>query len=187
MKALIIIGPILFGCVIGWLAVYFIRLYKEHNSTNFTKTCYAFLGGLGVSCLSRFMSAEDMVYSVTSYLTGIGIGAFAHLVYQYFVARSLAPRFVSPRSRYMLLSTCNLTAEQATANIALNYKLEKLYNAYLLLKKGKINEEEFKTFISKCGISKQEYDSLDVYDISNVLDSELSAFIIAKGYDEYFV
>lgn len=45
MLRIILVSLFLLGAVIGWLVVYFVRKYKEHNPKALRDTIALFLGG----------------------------------------------------------------------------------------------------------------------------------------------
>lgn len=97
--------------MIGWLSVYFIRKYKNHDTAVLWKTAGVFLGGVGLDSIGFVLGTEYGVYCILYYLLGCSIGFFAHWLYQFIIS------IVSGEGRkslidYSLLSSCNLTEEE---------------------------------------------------------------------------
>ena len=55
MLQIIFISVFLFGAVIGWLVVYFVRKYKDYNSKVLRDTIMLFLGG---GCMEILLSLD---------------------------------------------------------------------------------------------------------------------------------
>ena len=111
MKKILILSPILFGVMIGWLSVYFIRKYKAHDANILWKTAGVFLIGVGIDSLSFILGSETGALCILYYMLGCAVGFFLHWIYQFFVS------FITRKSGlsiadYFLLSSCNLSEEE---------------------------------------------------------------------------
>ena len=53
MLRMISVSLFLFGATVGWLIVYFVRKYKEHNPKGLRETIVLFLGG---GCMELLLS-----------------------------------------------------------------------------------------------------------------------------------
>lgn len=56
MLRMISVSLFLFGATVGWLIVYFVRKYKEHNPKGLRETIVLFLGG---GCMELLLSLID--------------------------------------------------------------------------------------------------------------------------------
>ncbi len=111
MEKILILSPILFGVMIGWLSVYFIRKYKAHDANILWKTAGVFLIGVGIDSLSFILGSETGALCILYYMLGCAVGFFLHWIYQFFVS------FITRKSGlsiadYLLLSSCNLSEEE---------------------------------------------------------------------------
>lgn len=111
MDKIIIWAPLMFGAMIGWLSVYFIRKYKKYDTTVLWKTAGMFLAGVGLDSLGFIISSEYGVCCILYYMLGCAIGFFAHWLFQFIIS------IISGNGRkslqdYDLLSSCNLTEEE---------------------------------------------------------------------------
>ena len=111
MEKILILSPILFGMMIGWLSVYFIRKYKAHDANILWKTAGVFLIGVGIDSLSFILGSETGALCILYYMLGCAVGFFLHWIYQFFVS------FITRKSGlsiadYLLLSSCNLSEEE---------------------------------------------------------------------------
>lgn len=111
MERIIIWAPLMFGAMIGWLSVYFIRKYKKYDTTVLWKTAGMFLTGVGLDSLGFVISSEYGVSCILCYMLGCAIGFFAHWLFQFIIS------IISGNGRkslqdYDLLSSCNLTEEE---------------------------------------------------------------------------
>ena len=82
MLRMISVSLFLFGATVGWLIVYFVRKYKEHNPKGLRETIVLFLGG---GCMELFLSLIDKqvaLYAFAAYLIGLFIAFFLHWIYQ---------------------------------------------------------------------------------------------------------
>lgn len=111
METVLIWSPVLFGVMIGWLSVYFIRKYKTHDANILWKTAGVFLIGVGIDSLSFILGSEIGALCILYYMLGCAVGFFMHWIYQFFVS------IISRKSGlaiedYLLLSSCNLSEEE---------------------------------------------------------------------------
>ena len=80
-----VLAPYLFGALVGFIAFYFIRKYKDFSPTSLKKT-------LGVLALSFILSIPIFIafidaYFVYRYLIGVALGVFFYLVYLIVIKR----------------------------------------------------------------------------------------------------
>lgn len=181
------LSPNIFGIVIGWIAVYFMRSYKEYNADNLTKTVAVFIGGVGLCSLPFFTGTIVGNISVLYYILGCALGCIFHFIYQFIISLCFKNKFCRVYDEYTLLSSCNIS-EDEMSNIRNNgvnaTRLEKSYN---LLNKGIINEDDFIMYIKECPITKTEYDKISQTDTDYILLSDDAiAYITAKGLRKYF-
>ena len=111
MEKIVIWAPLMFGAMIGWLSVYFIRKYKKYNTNVLWKTAGMFLAGVGLDSLGFIISSEYGVCCILCYMLGCAIGFFAHWFFQFIIS------IISGNGRkslqdYDLLSSCNLMEEE---------------------------------------------------------------------------
>lgn len=111
MEKIIIWAPLMFGAMIGWLSVYFIRKYKKYDTTVLWKTAGMFLAGVGLDSLGFVISSEYGVSCILCYMLGCAIGFFAHWFFQ-FVISIISSKGRKSLQDYDLLSSCNLTDEE---------------------------------------------------------------------------
>lgn len=111
MDKIIIWAPLMFGAMIGWLSVYFIRKYKKYDTTVLWKTAGMFLAGVGLDSLGFLISSEYGVSCILCYMLGCAIGFFAHWFFQ-FVISIISRKGRKSLQDYDLLSSCNLTDEE---------------------------------------------------------------------------
>lgn len=78
MLHLIFIAMFLFGSVIGWLVVYFVRKYKEYNPKVLKDTALLFLGGVCLDSLFAFMDKTIWITAVMSYIIGFASAFFIY-------------------------------------------------------------------------------------------------------------
>ena len=123
MVFLVFIAMLLFGSVIGWLVVYFVRKYKEHGPKVLWDTALLFLGGVGLDSLLFFMDKRLSLVALMAYIIGVAVSFFAHWIYQFMVAKSMAPKFMDARSKYDLFAGCNLSEDYKDRTL-LEYNLE---------------------------------------------------------------
>ena len=94
MLQIIFISVFLFGAVIGWLVVYFVRKYKDYNSKVLRDTIMLFLGGGCMEILLSLIDKQTALYAFAAYLIGISTAFFLHWIYQFIVAKITAPNFM---------------------------------------------------------------------------------------------
>lgn len=111
MEKILIWSPLLFGVMIGWLSVYFIRKYKAHDANILWKTAGVFLTGAGIDSLSFVLGLEIGALCILYYMLGCAIGFFAHWIYQFVISIIARKNGVSIKD-YLLLSSCNLSEEE---------------------------------------------------------------------------
>lgn len=111
METVLIWSPVLFGVMIGWLSVYFIRKYKTHDANILWKTAGVFLIGVGIDSLSFILGSEIGAMCILYYMLGCAVGFFVHWIYQFFVSFISRKNDLSIKD-YLLLSSCNLSEEE---------------------------------------------------------------------------
>lgn len=111
METVLIWSPVLFGVMIGWLSVYFIRKYKTHDANILWKTAGVFLIGVGIDSLSFILGSEIGAMCILYYMLGCAVGFFVHWIYQFFVSFISRKNGLSIKD-YLLLSSCNLSEEE---------------------------------------------------------------------------
>lgn len=109
MLRLVFVSLFLLGAVIGWLVVYFVRKYKDHNPKGLRETIVLFLGGGCLDLLLSLIDKQVAIDAFTAYIIGFATAFFLHWIYQFIVAKITAPKFMDPRSKYELFSGCNLS------------------------------------------------------------------------------
>lgn len=125
METVLIWSPVLFGVMIGWLSVYFIRKYKTHDANILWKTAGVFLIGVGIDSLSFILGSEIGAMCILYYMLGCAVGFFVHWIYQFFVSFISRKNGLSIKD-YLLLSSCNLSEEE---EIKLMEEMEKSNDA----------------------------------------------------------
>lgn len=125
METVLIWSPVLFGVMIGWLSVYFIRKYKTHDANILWKTAGVFLIGVGIDSLSFILGSEIGAMCILYYMLGCAVGFFVHWIYQFFVSFISRKNDLSIKD-YLLLSSCNLSEEE---EIKLMEEMEKSNDA----------------------------------------------------------
>lgn len=182
MQTLAIIASVLFGIAIGWLIVYFVRKYNEYTAANLAKTASVFLSGAACCSVTRFASVKLWLVSFMSYLIGVSLGFFIHWLYQWYIAKKAAPKFISPRSRYSLLAGCNLSEEYKDRTL-IEYKLECINTGYRQLSRGLISEKEFFEMLKKSGLTSDIFHQFAQGKLMDVfLAPELTSYLMAKGW-----
>lgn len=182
MLYLVFIAMFLFGSVIGWLVVYFVRKYKEYTPKVLRDTALLFLGGVCLESLLGLMYKNLFIVALMAYIIGVAVGFFIHWIYQLIIAKITAPKFMDPRSKYNLFLGCSLPDESKNKTSHTAYMLECINKGYGQLCHGLIFEEEFKNLIRNTGLSKEMFEDLtggywgDMY-----LFPDLTAYIKAKG------
>lgn len=189
MLHLIFIAMFLFGSVIGWIVVYFVRKYKEYNPKVLKDTALLFLGGVCLDSLFAFMDKTIWITAVMSYIIGFASAFFIHWIYQLIVAKMMAPKFLDARSKYNLFSGCNLPSEENNRNSQVVYLLECIGKGYEQLRRGLITEDEFKGLVKNSGLTNEVFKELtggfwgDMF-----ISPDLAAYIQAKNlFDEKIV
>lgn len=182
MFRIIFISVFLFGAVIGWLVVYFVRKYKNYNPKVLRDTIVLFLGGGCMDLLLSLIDKQISLYAFAAYLTGFGSGFFLHWIYQFIVAKITAPDFLDPRSKYYLLSGCNLSEKEKDAMSMIGYQLEIVNQGFLQLCKKLITEDEFIVLVKKSGLTRQTFGSLTSSPMGDMfLSPALTAYMRAKN------
>ena len=182
MSTLVSTAFILFGTVIGWLVVYFIRKYKEYNPKVLRNTSFMFLGGVCIEFPLALLDGNLCIIAILAYIIGVSIGFFIHWIYQWLVVKFTAPRFMDPISRYELFSGCNIPEESKKELSKTAYQLECISKGFEQLRKGLITENEFKKLIADAGLT---YDMIDELTDSIwgklYFSPDIAAYIKAKG------
>lgn len=182
MLRIILISVFLLGAVIGWLVVYFVRKYKDHNPKGLRETIVLFLGG---GCLDLLLSPIDKqiaLYAFSAYILGFAIAFFLHWIYQFIVAKITAPKFMDPRSKYELFSGCSLSDTEKDARSMVCYQLEIVNQGFQQLCEKLITEDEFITLVKKSGLTRQAFEDLTSHPMGDMfLSPALTAYIRAKN------
>ena len=182
MLRIILISVFLLGAVIGWLVVYFVRKYKDHNPKGLRETIVLFLGG---GCLDLLLSPIDKqiaLYAFSAYILGFAIAFFLHWIYQFIVAKITAPKFMDPRSKYELFSGCSLSDTEKDARSMVCYQLEIVNQGFQQLCEKLITEDEFMALVKKSGLTRQTFDELTSHPMGDMfLSPALAAYIRAKN------
>lgn len=182
MLRIISVSLFLFGATVGWLIVYFVRKYKEHNPKGLRETIVLFLGG---GCMELLLSPIDKqvaLYAFIAYIIGFATAFFLHWIYQFIVAKITAPQFMDPRSKYELFSGCSLSDTEKDARAMVGYQLEIVNQGFLQLSKKLITEDEFIVLVKKSGLTRQTFEDLTTNLIGDMfLSPALTAYIRAKN------
>ena len=93
MLRLVFVSLFLLGAVIGWLVVYFVRKYKDHNPKGLRETIVLFLGGGCLDLLLSLIDKQVAIYAFTAYIIGFATAFFLHWIYQLIVAKITAQTF----------------------------------------------------------------------------------------------
>ena len=182
MLQIIFISVFLFGAVIGWLVVYFVRKYKDYNSKVFRDTIMLFLGGGCMEILLSLIDKQTALCAFAAYLFGLSTAFFLHWIYQFIVAKITAPKFMDPRSKYELFSGCSLSDTEKNARTMVGYQLEIVNQGFLQLSKKLITEDEFIVLVKKSGLTRQTFEDLTTNLIGDMfLSPALTAYIRAKN------
>ena len=182
MLRMISVSLFLFGATVGWLIVYFVRKYKEHNPKGLRETIVLFLGGGCMELLLSLIDKQVALYAFAAYLIGLFTAFFLHWIYQFIVAKITAPKFMDPRSKYELFSGCSLSDTEKDARAMVGYQLEIVNQGFLQLSKKLITEKEFIALIKKSGLTRQVFEELTSSPIGDMfLDPSLTAYIKAKN------
>lgn len=179
---IIFFSVFLFGAVIGWLVVYFVRKYKKYNPKVLRDTIVLFLGGGCMDLLLSLIDKQTALYAFAAYLIGIATTFFLHWIYQFIVAKITAPKFMDPRSKYELFSGCNLSDEEKNARSMVGYQLEIVNQGFLQLSKKLITEDEFIDLVKRSGLTRQIFEELTGHPMGDMfLSPALTAYMKAKN------
>lgn len=179
---IIFFSVFLFGAVIGWLVVYFVRKYKKYNPKVLRDTIVLFLGGGCMDLLLSLIDKQTALYAFAAYLIGIATTFFLHWIYQFIVAKITAPKFMDPRSKYELFSGCNLSDEEKDARSMVGYQLEIVNQGFLQLSKKLITEDEFIDLVKRSGLTRQIFEELTGHPMGDMfLSPALTAYMKAKN------
>ena len=182
MLRMISVSLFLFGATVGWLIVYFVRKYKEHNPKGLRETIVLFLGG---GCMELFLSLIDKqvaLYAFIAYIIGFATAFFLHWIYQFIVAKITAPKFMDPRSKYELFSGCSLSDTEKDARSMVCYQLEIVNQGFQQLCEKLITEDEFIALVKKSGLTRQAFEDLTSHPMGDMfLSPALAAYIRAKN------
>lgn len=182
MLRIIFVSLFLFGAAVGWLIVYFVRKYKEHNPKGLRETIVLFLGGGCMDLLLSLIDKQVALYAFVAYIIGFVVAFFLHWIYQFIVAKIMAPQFMDPRSKYDLFSSCNLSDKEKNAMSMVGYQLEIVNQGFQQLCKNLITEDEFISLVRKSGLTRQTFDDLTTNPIGDMfLSPTLTAYIKAKN------
>lgn len=182
MLQIIFVSVFLFGAVIGWLVVYFVRKYKKYNPKVLRDSMVLFLGGGGMEILLSLIDKRTALYAFAAYLIGISTAFFLHWIYQFIVAKITAPNFMDPRSKYELYSGCNLSDEEKDERSMVGYQLDIVNQGFLQLSKKLITEDEFIDLVKKSGLTRQIFEELTDHPMGNMfLSAALTAYMRAKN------
>lgn len=182
MLQIISFSVFLFGAVIGWLVVYFVRKYKKYNPKVLRDSMVLFLGGGCMDLLLSLIDKQTALYAFAAYLIGIATAFFLHWIYQFIVAKITAPQFMDPRSKYELFSGCSLSDTEKDARAMVGYQLEIVNQGFLQLSKKLITEDEFIVLVKKSGLTRQTFEDLTTNLIGDMfLSPTLTAYIRAKN------
>ena len=179
---IIFFSVFLFGAVIGWLVVYFVRKYKKYNPKVLRDTIVLFLGGGCMDLLLSLIDKQTALYAFAAYLIGISTAFFLHWIYQFIVAKITAPKFMDPRSKYELFSGCSLSDTEKDARSMVCYQLEIVNQGFQQLYEKLITEDEFITLVKKSGLTRQAFEDLTSHPMGDMfLSPALAAYIRAKN------
>lgn len=182
MLYLVFTSLFLFGSVIGWLIVYFIRKYKVYNPKALRDTVFLFLGGACFDYLFVFLDRQLCIVAISAYIIGLAAGFFIHWIYLFFVVKLTAPKFLDPISKYELFSGCNISKESKDELSKTAYHLECISKSFEQLQRGLITEEDFKKLVKSTGLTIDLIENL-THDFwgEMFLASDMAAYIRAKG------
>ena len=182
MLRIISVSLFLFGATVGWLIVYFVRKYKDHNPKGVRETIVLFLGGGCMDLLLSLIDKQVALYAFNAYIIGFVVAFFLHWIYQFIVAKITAPQFMDPRSKYELFSGCSLSDTEKDARAMVGYQLEIVNQGFLQLSKKLITEDEFIVLVKKSGLTRQTFEDLTTNLIGDMfLSPALTAYIRAKN------
>ena len=182
MLRLVFVSLFLLGAVIGWLVVYFVRKYKDHNPKGLRDTIMLFLGGGCLDLLLSLIDKQVAIYAFTAYIIGFATAFFLHWIYQFIVAKITAPKFMDPRSKYELFSGCSLSDKEKDARAMVGYQLEIVNQGFQQLCEKLITEDEFITLVKKSGLTRLTFEDLTSHPMGDMfLSPALTAYIRAKN------
>lgn len=182
MLRIVFISVFLFGAVIGWLVVYFVRKYKDYTPKALRDSLLLFLGGGCMELLLTLIDKQTALYAFAAYLIGLAIAFFLHWIYQLIVAKITAPKFMDPRSKYELFSGCSLSDTEKDARAMVGYQLEIVNQGFLQLSEKLITEDEFIVLVKKSGLTRQVFEDLTSHPMGDMfLSPALTAYIRAKN------
>ena len=182
MLRLVFVSLFLLGAVIGWLVVYFVRKYKDHNPKGLRETIVLFLGGGCMELLLSLIDNQVALYAFIAYIIGFATAFFLHWIYQFIVAKITAPKFLDPRSKYELFSGCNLSDTEKDARSLVCYQLEIVNQGFQQLCEKLITEDEFITLVKKSGLTRLAFEDLTSHPMGDMfLSPALTAYIRAKN------
>ena len=182
MLRLVFVSLFLLGAVIGWLVVYFVRKYKDHNPKGLRDTIMLFLGGGCLDLLLSLIDRQVAIDAFTAYIIGFATAFFLHWIYQLIVAKITAPQFMDPRSKYELFSGCNLSDTEKDARSMVCYQLEIVNQGFQQLYEKLITEDEFITLVKKSGLTRQAFEDLTSHPMGDMfLSPALTAYVRAKN------
>lgn len=181
MLRLVFVSVFLLGSVIGWLVVYFVRKYKDHNPKGLRETIVLFLGGGCLDLLLSLIDKQVAIDAFTAYIIGFATAFFLHWIYQFIVVKITAPKFMDPRSKYELFSGCSLSDTEKDARSLVCYQLEIVNQGFHQLCEKLITEDEFITLVKKSGLTRQVFEELTSHPMGDMfLSPALTAYIRAK-------
>lgn len=182
MLQIVFISVFLFGAVIGWLVVYFVRKYKDYNPKALRDSLLLFLGGGCMELLLTLIDKHAALYAFAAYLIGLAIAFFLHWIFQLIVAKITAPKFMDPRSKYELFSGCSLSDTEKNARTMAVYQLEIVNQGFLQLCEKLIIENEFIALVKKSGLTRQAFENLTSHPMGDMfLSPALTAYMRAKN------
>ena len=182
MLRLVFVSLFLLGAVIGWLVVYFVRKYKDHNPKGLRDTIMLFLGGGCLDLLLSLIDKQVAIYAFSAYIFGFATAFFLHWIYQLIVAKITAPKFMDPRSKYELFSGCSLSDTEKKARSLVCYQLEIVNQGFQQLCEKLITEDEFITLVKKSGLTRQAFEDLTSHPMGDMfLSPALTAYMRAKN------
>lgn len=182
MLRIVFISVFLFGAVIGWLVVYFVRKYKDYTPKALRDSLLLFLGGGCMELLLTLIDKQTALYAFAAYLIGLAIAFFLHWIYQLIVAKITAPKFMDPRSKYELFSGCSLSDTEKDVREMVGYQLEIVNQGFLQLSKKLITEDEFISLVKKSSLTRQNFEDLTSHPMGDMfLSPALTAYMSAKN------
>ena len=182
MLQIVFISVFLFGAVIGWLVVYFVRKYKDYSPKALRDSLLLFLGGGCMELLLTLIDKHAALYAFAAYLIGLAIAFFLHWIFQLIVAKITAPKFMDPRSKYELFSGCSLSDTEKNARTMVGYQLEIVNQGFQQLCEKLITEDEFIALVKKSGLTRQAFEDLTSHPMGDMfLSPALTAYMRAKN------